>query len=135
MALLVAVPAFVLAGCGGSSTPTTPAPTSTNTAPVASTRPAVTPLAPETDVKVTECKADPKGTMVAAEVKNSTQKALNYVAAVEILVDGAKQDGVALLATNVKPGATAKTSATGMKTDIKGAVTCKVASVQAMAAG
>lgn len=135
LAAAVAIPALaLLAACSSGGNSSDGNATPTNTDPVASTRASNPPLAPASDVTVSSCKPGAGGTEVVAQVKNSTDKALTYVAAVEILVDGKKQDGVAVIANGVKAGATAEAKNTGQKRNLKGKVTCKVAGVEMMPA-
>ncbi len=84
------------------------------------------------DVTIDKCALESGTAQVEATVTNSGKQAENYVIAVEVQQGGKRVDGVALLATSVAAGKTQKTSMGGTKSDLKGAITCKVGSVQTM---
>ncbi len=107
-------------------------PASSGQTPAAGTsRPTATPTASPQDVTVDTCALKNGRAHVAATVKNVSSAPQTYVVAVEVNQGGKKVDGVALFVGNIAAGKTGKASETG-NASLKGAVTCKVTSAQAV---
>lgn len=84
------------------------------------------------DVKLDGCALKNGSVHVTATVTNGAKEAANYVVAVDVMQGDKRVDGAALLAPSVAAGKSVKVEQDGTKSDLKGAVTCKVKNVQTM---
>ncbi|MDO5697448.1 MAG: hypothetical protein Q4G51_05685 [Dermatophilus congolensis] len=88
---------------------------------------------PTDDVAIERCELNATGaTAVGGTITNTGSSPASYVATVEVRQDGRRVDGVGLIATRLDAGESTEAVETGVRTGLRGEVTCVVVDVSAV---
>ncbi len=94
-------------------------------------------FAPSADaVDISTCKVSPSGhAQVEGTITNSGSRRASFIASVDISQGGVRVDGVGLVAVAVEPGEAVRSAEQGIRSGLKGKLTCTVVDVSAVPSG